>query len=363
MDHLEPFNEVSRMKFDWFSVMQEEGHEAVHSFSDPESGLRALIGIHSTRLGPALGGCRMWPYGNAEEAFQDVLRLSKAMTYKAAMADLPLGGGKMVVMGGPAKNKTKALLTAIGRCVESLKGRYIIAEDVGITLQDMETIREATSYVTGRARDKGGSGDPSVMTAMGVLEGIRVCFEEVFGNPSPAGRIIVIQGVGKVGAHLAQLLHQEGAKLYLTDMDAPRLRSVAEPIGAMALPPEEVCAFPCDLYAPCALGGVLNDKTLERLRCQIIAGAANNQLERGDHGVELSRRGILYAPDYVINAGGLINIACEFDGYDADRARKRVLGIADTLRRVFVISRQEGISPHEASEKMVLARLRGSKPI
>lgn len=349
------------MNLDLFEVMQQEGHEALHFFSDPKSGLRALIAIHSTKLGPALGGCRMWPYRGVEEAIRDALRLSKAMTYKAAVADLPLGGGKTVVIGDPTKEKTEGLLHALGQCVESLNGRYLIAEDVGMTVEDMETIRRSTSHVTGCGREKGGSGDPTIMTAVGVLEGIKVCFEEVFGNSSLKGRAVAVQGVGKVGAYLAELLHREGAKLYLTDLEPDRLRQTAVPLNATLTSPEEIYSVPCDLFAPCALGGVINDRTLGLLRCRIVAGAANNQLECGDHGSQLYKQGVLYAPDYVINAGGLINLACEIDGYNPDKALDRVRGIADILRKVFTLSRQEGIAPHEASEQMALARLKRPK--
>ncbi|MCI0527110.1 MAG: leucine dehydrogenase, partial [Nitrospira sp.] len=284
--------------------------------------------------------------------------LSKAMTYKAAVADLPLGGGKAVVIGDSAKDKTEALLVALGRCVESLNGKYLIAEDVGMTLQDMESIHRGTSHVAGRAREKGGSGDPSIMTALGVLEGMKVCLEEVFGDPFLKDRVVAIQGVGKVGTHLAQLLHGEGARLYLSDLDSERLRKIAGSLKATITLPEEIYSIPCDLFAPCALGGVINEQTLQLLRCRIIAGAANNQLADKQYGSRLYERDILYAPDYVINAGGLINIACEFGGYSPDRALARVRGIADTLRKVFTLSKREGIPPYQASDRMAQDRLK-----
>jgi leucine dehydrogenase len=346
------------MGLDLFEMMHKEGHEALHIFNESESGLRAIIAVHSTRLGPALGGCRMWPYRGMEEAVQDVLHLSKAMTYKAAVADLPLGGGKAVVIGDSTRDKTEALLVALGRCVESLNGRYLIAEDVGITLRDMESIHRGTSRVTGRAREKGGSGDPSIMTALGVLEGMKVCLEETFGDPSLKDRVVAIQGIGKVGTHLAQLLHGEGAKLYLSDLNSDRLRKIAGSLKAKATSPEEIYSVSCDLFSPCALGGVINEQTLRLLRCRIIAGAANNQLAREHDGRLLHERNILYAPDYVINAGGLINIACEFGGYNPDRALARVRGISDTLRRVFTLSKQEKIPPSQASDQMARARLK-----
>jgi leucine dehydrogenase len=326
---------------------------------DPESGLRAVIAVHDTTLGPALGGLRMWPYASWDDATTDVLRLSRGMTYKSAVAETGLGGGKSVILGNPKTDKTEALFRAMGRFVEWLRGRYITAEDVGTSVEDMVVVRKETRHVTGLPREMGSSGDPSPWTALGVFKGIGACLEEAFGSAEAKGRTVAIQGCGHVGGHLADLLAERGATLAVSDVVADRAREVARRTGATVVPPDEVLATPCDVLAPCALGAVVNDDTLPRFRCKVIAGGANNQLLRESHGRRLRDAGILYAPDYVINAGGIINVSIEVEpqGYSPERSRAKVENIVHALRRVFAISRQEGISTNEASNRLAEERL------
>lgn len=340
--------------------MEDQGHEHVVVHFEPATGLRAAIAVHSTALGPALGGCRLWPYPTFAAAADDALRLARAMTYKAAMAGLHLGGGKAVIMAPPAA-KTPELLRAFGRFVDALAGLYITAEDVGITISDLEQVRHTTRYVTGLPEDQGGSGDPSIMTAAGVEAGIRRCLAVAFGSDRLDGRTVAIQGVGKVGAHLAQLLHAGGAALTVADVAGDRARAVAKSLRAKVVAPEQVYETKCDVFAPCALGGVLNARTIPKLRCQIVAGAANNQLERPDDAARLARRAILYAPDYVINAGGLINIACELEGYRRESALKRVSAIPDHLQQLFDRATRERITPSEAADRTVAERLAAAR--
>ena len=345
---------------DLFRRMADQGHEHVAVHSDPETGLHAIIAIHSTALGPALGGCRLWPYSGFEAALRDVLLLSRAMTFKAAMAGLHLGGGKAVIMAQPGR-KTPELLRAFGRFVDSLAGLYITAEDVGVTVADLETIRQTTRYATGLPEDRGGSGDPSIMTAVGVLAGMRYCLRRVFGQDGFAGRTVAIQGLGKVGSQLAKLLHDEGARLIVSDVNKTRVGAVVGSVGARAVAPAEIYKTRCDIFAPCALGSTLNPRTIPRLTCRIVAGAANNQLSTPNDARALTRRRIVYAPDYVINAGGLINIACELEGYRRDTALARVLRIPETLAAVFDRAESEKISPREAADQMVAGRIEAAR--
>jgi len=341
---------------DLFNVMAKEGHEQLIVSTDSESGLNAIISIHSTLLGPALGGCRFWSYKTFEEAATDALRLSKAMTYKAAISGLNLGGGKAVICAGP-QDKTPALLRAFGRSVDSLAGLYVTAQDVGMTLSDLETIREVTRYAAGIPEEKGGSGDPSSMTARGVVHGMRCCLKESFGSDSFRDRTVAVQGLGKVGRQLVGLLHREGARLIVSDLDASRVKAVVAEVKAETLPPTRIHTAACDIFAPCAMGGILNSATISKLRCRIVAGAANNPLANWADANLLQRRRILYAPDYVINAGGLINIACETEGYQKEKAEERVAGIADNLSRVFARAKEEKITPLEAANRLAEERL------
>jgi leucine dehydrogenase len=342
---------------DTFQRMDLAQHEQVVFCRDAASGLRAIIAIHNTTLGPAVGGTRMWPYASEEEALIDVLRLSEGMTYKAAVTGLNLGGGNAVIIGDPKRDKSEALLRAHGRFVDSLGGRYVTAEDVGITVQDMEYVYMETPFVTGVASAPGGGGDPSPVTAFGVYHGIKAAAKKVWGSPDLAGRSVAIQGVGSVGGHLAQNLAAEGVRLHVSDIDPARVQRVVQETGATAVAPEEIFGLDVDVFAPCALGAILNDRTIPQLRCRIVAGGANNQLAEHRHGDELMRRGILYAPDFVINAGGLINVYSELQGYDPVAARNRARGIYDTLLAIFERAEADGIPTYQAAERLAEARI------
>lgn len=341
-----------------FGKLAEFDCEGLLFCRDEATGLRAIIAIHDTTLGPALGGCRMWPYATEEEAVTDVLRLARGMTYKAAMSGLDLGGGKSVILGDPHRDKSEALFRSFGRCVETLGGRYIVAEDVGTSPEDMESIRSETSHVVGVGVGRGGSGDPSPFTALGVLAGMRACAEEVFGSPSLKGLTVAVQGLGHVGYALCRLLHDEGARLVVTDLHPDAAARAARELGAKPVETDEILSVPCDVFAPCALGGVVNDATLPLLDCSIVAGSANNVLAEGRHGEELAERGILYAPDYVTNAGGLINVSCELEGYDEEKARERVARIYDSVKNVIEISERDGVPTNVAADGLALERLR-----
>ncbi len=342
---------------DLFERIELEGHEQILVCSDRSSGLKALIAIHSTKLGPSLGGCRMWPYESFDAALTDVMRLSKAMTYKAAVSDLPLGGGKSVIWGDPAKDKSRSLLEAFAKNIAVLGGRYLVAEDVGITVEDIEHVREMTPHVAGFSVEEGGSGDPSPATAYGVFSGMRACLEEVFGDDSFEGKRVAIQGLGKVGKALAKLLYEAGASLYVSDMNPEKVAIAVRDYGADPIHGHEIYRVDCDIFAPCALGGIINERTLQSLSCRIIAGAANNQLSEMSIATELSQGNILYAPDYVLNAGGLINIAEELTGYNPERAHKKVAGIYERMKTVFSLAKKESRSTAETAESMAKKRL------
>jgi leucine dehydrogenase len=335
------------------------GYERVVRAEDPASGLRAIVAVHSTRLGPALGGLRMWPYRSWDEATFDVLRLARGMTYKSAVADTGLGGGKAVILGNPKTDKSEALFRAMGRFIESLGGAYVTAEDVGTTVEDMVAVRRETRWVTGLPRSMGSSGDPSPWTALGCLLGIRACLEEVHGSPEVAGRTVAVQGLGHVAMSLADLLHRAGARLVVTDLAAERVREAVARFSAAAVHPDAVYDVPCDVLSPCALGAVLNDGTLPRLRARVVAGAANNQLLREEHGDRLREMGVLYAPDYVINAGGILNVSTELEpgGYDEARARRKVENIHAALKEVFRRAREDGLATNRAANRIAEERL------
>lgn len=317
-----------------------DAHEQVIFCTDADAGLRAIIAIHDTTLGPALGGCRMWPYASDAEALTDALRLSRGMTYKSAMAGLPLGGGKSVIIGNPRTGKSESLLRAMGRSVERAGGRYIVAEDSGTSVADMKVMAQETAHVAGihdKATGDGGhrSGDPSPATAYGVFTGLKAAVRHRLGRTDLDGLTVAVQGVGNVGGHLARLLKDAGARLILADIDTARVTVLARELGAGVTTVDGIFDTAADVFAPCALGSVLNDDTIPRLRCAVVAGAANNQLGRPHHGEEIRRRGILYAPDYVINAGGIIDIHHERIGYDPEKAIRHIEAIGPTLADIF----------------------------
>jgi leucine dehydrogenase len=332
-------------------------YEEVVFFHDPPTGLRAIVAIHSTTLGPALGGCRFYPFASEDEALVDVLRLAKGMTYKAAAAGLDLGGGKAVIIGDPKRIKTEELLRAYGRFIESLGGRYITAEDIGTARDDMDIIRRETRYVTGISPELGGSGDPSPVTAYGVYLGMLACAEEAWREQSLEGRRVAVQGVGKVGYHLVKHLVAAGANVVVSDVSVDSVARAVKDFGVETAEPEKIHALDCDVFAPCAMGGIIRDDTLPELKCRIVAGSANNQLERSENGEALDAAGILYAPDYVINAGGLINVADELQGYNEGRAKARVQEVYRTLREIFNIARDRRMSTSAAADAFAEERI------
>jgi leucine dehydrogenase len=339
----------------FFDTVAEMGHEQVVLCHDPSAGYRGIIAIHSTTLGPALGGTRFWRYASDEEAFVDALRLSRGMTYKNAVAGLNLGGGKAVLIGDNRTASREMIFRAHGRFVETLGGRYITAEDVGTSTADMDFVHMETDYVTGLA---GRSGDPSPVTAHGVFRAIQASAKTCWGSDDLHSKTVSVQGAGHVGYHLAKELHEAGAKLVVTDIDAERVKRVVSEFGATAVAPDDIYAARADVFAPCALGAVINDKTIPQLRVEIVAGAANNQLQDERHGDELHRRGILYAPDYVANAGGVINVYSELAGWSSARAFRKADEIYDTILRVFSIAKQDGVPTHEAADRLAEQRIK-----
>lgn len=332
------------------------GYRWVAIGRDSNSGLTAIIAVHDTTLGPALGGARMWPYQGENEALQDALRLARGMTSKAAIAGLPLGGGKAVIIGHPS-DKNEALLRSFGRFVHSLGGMYITAEDVNTCQQDMDVIRLETPHVAGVSPARGGGGDPAPFTAMGVFYGIKAGAEHLWGSSSLEGRSVAVQGIGQVGFELCRLLHEAGATLTACDVNTVNLQRAESLFNAKVVPPAEIYRQEVDIFAPCALGAVINDKTAAQLRCAMVAGSANNILEADRHGDMLHRRGILYVPDYVANAGGLINVADELEGYNSRRVTERVGGIYNTVREILSMAQNKSLPPFRAADELAL-RLR-----
>ena len=335
-------------------------HEQVVFANDPASGLKAIIAIHSTALGPALGGTRFYPYASTADAVQDVLNLSRGMSYKAALAGLDLGGGKAVIIGDPATLKSESLLRAYGRFVQSLHGRYYTACDVGTFSEDMDHIARDCSYVTGRTVAHGGAGDSSVLTAYGVFQGMRAAAEVAWGSSSLAGRTVGVAGVGKVGRHLVRHLIEDGASVIVTDVHRPSIDAIREeyPQVAMVETTDALVASQLDVYAPCALGGAITDEVVEVLSAKIVCGAANNQLAHPGIEKALEDRGVLYAPDYCVNSGGLIQVADELEGFSFERAQQRASGIFETTRRVFELAAADNVPPAIAADRLAERRMR-----
>lgn len=347
-----------------FSQLNAFGHQKVVFCSDPDTGLKAIIAIHDTTLGPALGGTRMQLYKTENEALQDALRLSRSMTYKAAISGLNLGGGKAVIIGDSRLHKSEALMRRFGRFIENLHGSFITAEDVGTTPKDMEYIRMETKFVTGVPESIGGSGDPSPVTARGVFMGIKACLKEHFGNDSLAGKSVAVQGIGHVGENLVGLLRNENAKVYISDINEDRLRQIAKKYGAETVANNSLFDLDIDIYSPCALGATVNTETINRLQCPIIAGSANNQLaDEVIHGNLLLEKGILYAPDYLINAGGLINCYSEIAGFSKKKTLQMTENIYEATRRVIQKSKEENIPTIEAANKIAEKRIADIKKI
>ena len=342
---------------DTLSAMVQFGHEQVAMYSDPATGLRGIIAIHDTTLGPSCGGTRMWPYATEADAVADALRLSQAMTYKAAAAGVHLGGGKGVIIGDPRTDKSEALLRSWGRFVDTLGGRYLTTTDVGTTGRDLEAVRQETRHVVGLDVTLGGSGDTSIMTGLGIYMGIKACAADVWGADSLRGRTIAMQGFGKVATRTAEHLLEEDARVIAADIN-PAALARARSMGVQVAGVDEIHALDCDIFAPCALGGVINHKTVKQLRCRIVAGGANNQLATPEDGELLHRKGITYAPDFLINAGGLINAAAEIgQPYDPARARQQTERIYEQMAEVLVTSRAGEISTARAADRLAESRL------
>ncbi|MGF1636768.1 MAG: Glu/Leu/Phe/Val dehydrogenase [Cyclobacteriaceae bacterium] len=346
---IEVFEEVARLE-----------HEQIVYCYDAPTGLKAIIGIHNTVLGPALGGTRMWNYASEQEALVDVLRLSRGMTFKAAISGLNLGGGKAVIIGDVSKLKSEALLRRFGRFIESLGGKYITAEDVNMSPNDMEYISMETRHVSGLSENLGGGGDPSPVTAYGVYMGMKAAAKKIFGHDSLAGKSIAVQGVGHVGMHLVELLANDGAKIYVNDIYESRIKEAVDRFKAIAIGVEEIYDLDADIYAPCALGATINDQTIERLKYKIIAGAANNQLQdESYHGDVLKQKDIVFAPDFLINAGGLINVGIDYlGGWSRDRVYRKTEQIYQTTLDILKLSEKEGINTQSAAIRFAMKRIR-----
>jgi len=340
-----------------FETIAASGHEEVVFCQNKDAGLKAIIAVHNSVLGPALGGLRMWPYKSEQEAVNDVLRLSRGMTFKNAVAGLNLGGGKAVIIGDPGKDKSEALFRAFGRFVQSLNGRYITAEDVGIDVNDMEYVFRETEFVTGVHQVHGGSGDPSPFTAYGTLQGLMASLNHKYGNEDVGKRSYAVQGVGHVGMEFVKLLREQGAKVFVTDINKASVQRCVDELGCEAVGLEDIYDVDADVYSPAALGGTVNEQTLPRLKCKVICGPANNQLATDAIGDELAGRGILYAPDYAVNAGGVMNVSLEIDGYNRERAMRMMRTIYYNVGRIFQIADRDGIATYKAADRMAEERI------
>ncbi|MBC7382474.1 MAG: Glu/Leu/Phe/Val dehydrogenase [Bacteroidia bacterium] len=345
-------------KTEIFTQLATYDHEQIVFCNDNATGLKAIIAIHNTVLGPGLGGTRVWNYSNEAEAINDVMRLSRGMTYKAAISGLNLGGAKAVIIGDASKIKTEALMRKFGRFVENLNGKYITAEDVNTTTKDMEYVNMETKHVVGLPESMGGGGDPSPVTAYGVYMGMKASAKNVFGNDSLSGKKIAVQGVGKVGGHLLDFLHKEGAQLFISDINEEMLKHYATTLGATVVKGDEIYGLDVDIFAPCALGAILNDENVAKLKCSIVAGAANNQLaDETIQGPLLMSKGITYAPDFLINAGGLINVYQEHIGYNRDTAYRKAEHIYDVTLEIIKVSANEKIHTQKAAMNLAEKRI------
>lgn len=340
-----------------FEKIRADSYEQIVFCSDPKVGLKAIIALHNTALGPATGGCRMWNYRNEEEALTDVLRLSKGMTYKNSISNLPLGGGKSIIIGD-ASQKTPELLRRFGEFVETLKGHYITAKDVGINSDDLKTIKGKTSHILGIAGEANSSGDPSPVTAWGVYNGMLACAEKAFGQKSLKGLHIALQGLGAVNYYLLKYLQQEGAKVTACDINPEAVARAKKEFGVQEVGAETIYDVACDMFSPGALGAIINPQTIPRLKCKVVAGAANNQLATENDGEELRKRGIYYAPDYAINAGGVINISHEREGYNKERSYAHVAKIYDTIKNILEVSERDQSPTNLVANRIAEDRVR-----
>jgi leucine dehydrogenase len=346
-------NEIDLSKNPVIAQMSIHNHEQILFCNDNATGLKAIIAVHNTVLGPSLGGTRFWNYNNEAEALTDVLRLSRGMTYKSSVAGINLGGGKAVIIGDPKKIKNEALLRRFGKFVNSLGGKYITAEDVAMTSRDMEIINMETEYVSGLPENMGGSGDPSPVTAYGVYVSMKASAKQTWGSDSLSGKKVLVQGIGHVGEVLVSHLTKDGAKVYINDISEERLKEVSAKYKAEVVSADTMFDLDIDIYAPCALGATVNDSTLSKLKCQIICGAANNQLaDETIHGKLVAEKGILYAPDFVVNAGGIINVYYELDGYNRERALAHAEKIYTTTFDLFELAKKEGIPTYMAANRL-----------
>lgn len=345
-------------EFELFAGLETTDHEQIVFCQDNATGLKAIIAIHNTVLGPGLGGTRMWTYVHEKDAVRDALRLSRGMTYKAAVAGLNLGGAKAVIIGDHKTQKSEALMRKFGRFVENLNGKYITAEDVGTTTRDMEYVAMETEHVVGLPEIMGGGGDPSPVTAFGTYMGIKASAKTAWGNDSLNGKSVAVMGIGKVGMHLLEHLHKEGARIYVSDIHDPALKIAAEKYNAIPVSGHDMIDLDVDIFAPCALGAILNTDTIGRLKCQIIAGAANNQLEDEKvHGDMVRSKGIYYAPDFVINAGGLINVYSEHTGYIREQAFAQTENIYNTILDIYRLSSEQNINTQLAAIELAERRI------
>lgn len=341
-----------------FTQLQEHDHEQIVFCQDKSTGLKAIIAIHNTVLGPGLGGTRIWNYANEAEAVNDVLRLSRGMTYKAALSGLNLGGAKAVIIGDAKTIKTEALMRKFGRFVENLNGKYITAEDVNTTTRDMEYVNMETDHVVGLPESMGGGGDPSPVTAYGTFMGLKAAVKHAYGSDDLNGKKVAVQGIGKVGGHLLEYLHKEGAKLYITDINQDTLAKYGKELGATVVGGDEIYGLDVDVFAPCALGAILNTENINKLKCKVVAGAANNQLaDENVHGPLLLEKGIAYVPDFLINAGGLINVYQEHIGYNRDTALRSTELIYDVALNVFKVAAEKNLHTQRVATELAEKRI------